>query len=425
MDKAKLAHIPGACGVYIFKDKKGGILYIGKANSLKKRVRYYFTRPLPSKIEVMASKIESIEYIVTKTEKQARIKEAELIRENLPVYNTLFRDDKTFPLICISKEKFPIVWVARSTSKRFRYSKFRCFGPYPDAGLLRSALKSIRHIFGFRSCWRMPAEACLYYRLLLCPAPCIGKISARKYNENISNIILFLQEKRHDLIKKLTASMHDLSSGMKFEEAARLRDQIQALSSISTEENPALSNAFRESLDLKKCLGLKFRPKRIEAFDVSNISGSSACACMVSFYEGRPDKNNYRRFRIKSVSGIDDYRMLEEAVARRYRRLKEEKLPLPDLIIVDGGKGQLAIVGKKLQALGLKLPLISIAKPPRSAVISKRRQKEKVFILGRSVRLKIKEDSPSMLFIRRIRDEAHRFAVAYYHILRRKKIIGK
>lgn len=414
MDKTKISRLPDSPGVYIFKDKAGCILYIGKAGSLKKRVKYYFTHPLPLKTQIMASKIAGVDYIITDSEAEARIKETKLIKEKLPPYNTASRDDKSFPLICITEEDFPVVWIARRTSRKLRYSSYRCFGPYTNAGLLRQAIKTIRGIFGFRSCWKMPKRPCLYYRLELCPAPCIGKITKREYRENIKNIIMFLEGRRQDLINKLVGRMHWFSSRQRFEEAGRLRNQIQALGSVSEESVYSLSDSYRESEDLRKSLGLAARPQRIEAFDVSNIFGSEACASMVSFYEGKPDKNNYRRFRIKGVAGIDDIQMLKEAVYRRYRRVIKENLPLPDLIVVDGGKGQLNIAERQLQELGLQVPVISIAK-----------QKEEIFVPGRQDPVRLNPGCLVLLLIQRIRDESHRFALAYHHVLRRRKVIGE
>ena len=425
MDKAKLAHLPDSPGVYIFKDKRGNILYIGKAQSLKKRVRNYFIQPQSSKIQMMTSKVVNLDYTVTKSEAEARLVEARLIKENLPPYNTAFRDDKSFPLICISNEAFPVIWVARRTSKRLKVTAGHYFGPYTNAGFLREALKSIRRIFGFRSCFKMPKRPCLYYRLRLCPAPCIGRISTKEYQEIIRNIILFLGGKQQDLINKLTVKMCKLANENKFEEAALARNQIQALSSMSQQDICSLSDSYRESVALKEVLGLNIRPQRIEAFDVSNISGSSACASMVSFYEGSSDKSNYRRFRIRGVSGINDYQMLEEAVGRRYRRLIDEKLPLPDLIIIDGGKGQLNIVRRKLKELDLVLPVISIAKFRKASGLSSKRKKVEIFIPHQQAPIRLGLDSLALRLIQRIRDEAHRFALAYHHILRRKKIIGK
>ena len=250
---------------------------------------------------------------------------------------------------------------------------YRFFGPYTNAGQLRQALKSIRNVFGFRSCLRMPKRPCLYYRIGLCPGPCIRKISIIKYQQIIKNIVLILESRQEDLVNRLTVKMQRMASAKKFEQAALIRNQIEAISSLSSVSSfggadllpagiPSLSDAYRESEELKQVLGLNMRPRRIEAFDVSNIAGLSACASMVSFYDGRPDKDNYRRFRIKDVFGIDDYKMLQEAVSRRYRRIINEKLTVPDLIIIDGGKGQLQVAKRKLYELGLKVPIISIAK---------------------------------------------------------------
>ena len=424
MDKAKLTSPPDLPGVYIFKDKHADCLYIGKSRSLKKRVCSYFTRPLSFKTQIMVSKIDDVDYIVTKSESQARLLEAKLIKEKLPVYNTVFRDDKSFPVICISNETFPVVWIARKTGKRFANSLYY-YGPYANSKLLRQAIKSIRSIFGFRSCFKLPKRACLYYRLKLCPAPCIKKISSKKYRELIKNIILFLEGRQEDLIRQLTATMNKLADKKRFEEAVLIRNQIQALSSVFPQPAPHLGTYAQESAELKRALGLKRLPQRIEAFDVSNIFGASPCASMVSFYKGKPDKNNYRRFRIKTVSGIDDYQMLEEAVERRYRRLIKEDLLLPDLIIIDGGKGQLNIVRRKLHGLGLRLAVISIAKSAKTSDFLPGRQEEAIYIYNQETPIKLKPNSLALRLIQRVRDEAHRFALAYHHILRRKETLGK
>ncbi len=205
---------------------------------------------------------------------------------------------------------------------------------------------------------------------------------------------------------KLLAKKHD------FEEAAKRRDQINALSAIA--QNYAGSPNQGELEDLKNLLQLRKLPERIEAFDISNISGKEATGSMVSFYRGLADKNNYRRFRIKTVSSVDDYGMLTEVVRRRYLRLTKEKLPLPELILIDGGRGHLLTAAREVSNLGLDITLVSIAK-----------EKEHIYVKDRANPLKLASDTPALNLLRRIRDEAHRFAVAYHHILRRKKIIGK
>jgi excinuclease ABC subunit C len=198
----------------------------------------------------------------------------------------------------------------------------------------------------------------------------------------------------------------------KFEEAAKIRDQINALSTIGQNKEGLAS--INELEDLKNLLKLEKLPLRIEAFDISNIYGKEATGSMVSFYKGFADKNNYRRFRIKSVSGINDYKMLAEVVERRYSRLMEEKLPLPDLILIDGGRSHLLTAQKELKKLGLEIPLVSIAK-----------EQENIYTNKKAKPINLKSDTPGLNLIRRIRDEAHRFALSYHHLLRRKKIIGR
>ncbi len=408
--KEKVKNLPQLPGVYLFKDSKGGILYIGKAANLKKRVQSYFTRMLCAKTQSMVSQIKDIEYIVTATEAQAQIKEAALIKERLPKYNVALRDDKSFPFICISDEEFPLVYVCRK-KKQGSCDKALYFGPYADAKLLRRAVKIIRSVFGFRSCRKMPRDPCLYYRLKLCPAPCIGKISPEGYKEIIENIKLFLKGQQDTLLKNLAQKMHGLSRHRRYEDAALVRNQISALSLLYEGRRPDIDYA-EEAEGLRKILGLEKPPSRIEAFDISNILGRESCGSLVSFLKGQPDKNNYRRFKIKQVEGIDDYAMLREVIRRRYSRLKEQKLPMPDLILIDGGKAHLSVARNEILKLGLEIPIISIAK-----------EKENIYTLRQAMPLNLPQDSPVLHLLKRIRDEAHRFALSYHRILRKKKIL--
>jgi excinuclease ABC subunit C len=409
--KNKIAKLPEAPGVYIFKDAQGKIIYIGKAKSLKRRVQSYFTRRLDVKTQTLVSKIDSFEYKLTTSEVQAQILEAALIKKHLPQYNIDLKDDKSFPWIKMTDEEFPIVLICRKKGgEKEGYPLY--YGPYTNVKLLRQAIKLIRRIFGFRSCKNMPDKACLYYRLNFCPAPCIGKINSRDYKEIVNQIKLFLEAKHEELLNKLLDKMQKLAKEHKFEEASRVREQINALNVIGKGEI-GFSLQF-ELEDLKNLLKLTKLPKRIEAFDISNISGQEATGSMVSFYKGIPDKNNYRRFRIKTVSSIDDYRMLAEVIKRRYSRLIKENLPLPDLILIDGGRSHLLTVQKELKKSGLGIPLVSIAK-----------EKENIYSKGKIHPVRLNSDSVALNLIRRIRDEAHRFAVSYHHILRRKKIIGR
>ena len=411
MDKQKtlkenILSAPDSPGVYLIKDKAGKIIYIGKAKSLKKRLGSYLGGGLQAKTAAMISNALDIECRLTQTEGLALLLEAALIHKYEPRYNVVLRDDKSFPFVKISDEEFPAVCMTRKVGT----DTGRYFGPYTNAKLLRQALKVVRKYFPYRSCKKMPRSPCIYYRIGLSPAPCAGKINKAEYARIIKSISLILEGKSENLIKKLTKEMSLAARQRKFEEAAALRDKILSLSSLGAEYHipqAALS-------DLKELLGLKRLPMRIEGFDVSNIYGQEACASMVSFYDARPDKDNYRRFRIRAVKGIDDYAMIREAVARRYSRLIKEGLPLPDLILIDGGRAHLLAGQRELMKLGLQASLVSIAK-----------EEENIYTTARIKPLRLSHDTPALNLIRRVRNEAHRFALSYHHILRRKMLIGR
>ncbi|MCM8801057.1 MAG: excinuclease ABC subunit UvrC [Candidatus Omnitrophica bacterium] len=400
--------LPDTAGVYIFKDEQGRIIYIGKAKSLRKRVQAYFSHFLSTKTQAMVAKIAEIEYRIAGSESQAQLLEASLIKQHLPIYNISLKDDKSFPLIRITDEEFPAINICRR-KKISQQDTSLYLGPYTNAKLLRQALRSIRKIFGFRSCRRLPKKICLYGRINLCPAPCIGKISIEDYQEIIQEIKMFLTSQNEKLIEHLNSKMQLLAKEKRFEEAARIRDQIYALSVIFKSQK-----TYHDELeDLKNLLGLKKIPERIEAFDVSNLFGKEACGSMVSFYKGVPDKANYRRFRIKTVEKIDDYKMLAEILFRRYSRVIRENLFLPDLILIDGGRSHLLTAQRQLLNLGLKIPLAGIAK-----------DKENIYIPDKAKPIRLDLSTPALNLIRRIRDEAHRFAISYHRLLRKKSLIS-
>jgi excinuclease ABC subunit C len=413
MDKLKdrARELPDSPGVYLFKDSGSRVIYIGKAKSLRKRVLSYLNHDLSAKTQVMVSKISDLEYRLTPSESQAQILEAALVKELKPQYNISLKDDKSFPLIRITGEDFPVISIYRR-KKASGADTSLYFGPYTNAGLLREALKVIRRIFTFRSCRIMPNKICLFGRIKLCPAPCIGNITSSRYKDTIKKIILLLEFKEEELLHRLSRQMKEAAKEERFEEAAKLRDQLGALSAITQADSKEA--ALSQLEDLQNLAGLEKIPERIEAFDISNISGQEACGSMVSFFKGSPDKNNYRRFRIKTVLGIDDYAMLAEVVGRRYFKLVSLGLALPDLIIIDGGRGHLLTAGEELKKLGLEIPLLSIAK-----------EYENIYISGRQAPVKLKSGSRALNLIRKVRDEAHRFAVAYHHLLRKKKLIGR
>lgn len=406
-----IVNMPDAAGVYLMKDNLRRVIYIGKAKSLRKRLLSYLGRELSTKTLAMMSNVSHIKYRLTSTESLALLLETSLVHRYKPKYNVSLRDDKSFPLVKITHEEFPAIFIIR---KRQR-DRARYFGPYTNAKLLRQALKIIRRSFPYRSCKKLPQKACIYYRLKLSPAPCIGKITQKEYAKNLRNISLILEGKTDSLIKRLFQEMHLKSKELKFEEAARIRDQISALSALGQIKSGFGIQRVRDELeDLKNLLKLNKLPLRIDAFDISNIFGKEATGSMVSFYRGIPDKDNYRRFRIKTVGDIDDYGMLREVIQRRYSRVREENLALPDLMLIDGGRSHLLTADRELKQLGLNIPLLSIAK-----------EKENIYTIDRVNPLRLKEERPALNLIRRIRDEAHRFAIKYHHLLRRKKVIGK
>ncbi|UCG35834.1 MAG: excinuclease ABC subunit UvrC [Candidatus Omnitrophota bacterium] len=406
--KEKIKKLPLTAGVYIMKSKKGEVLYVGKASSLRKRVVSYFRRGRSRKTEILVDKIADIDFIECESEAQALILEASLIKEKMPKYNIALRDDKSYPYVEITKEKFPRLRVSRPKGK----TKSMLFGPYPNAGLLKMALKMIRRIFPYCSCRRWPKSACLFYHLNLCPGPCIGAVLESEYRENIEGICKVLKGERKELIEDLEQKMKEFSRKNKFEEAALLRDKILAIRNLYRGRGK-----MHELLFLKDVVGLAHPPLVIEAIDISSLSGGGAAGSVVVFRNAIPDKNSYRRYRIKEARSRDDYAMIAEVVRRRYSRLLEEKKKLPDLILIDGGKGHVERAKIELDRLGVSVAVIGIAKRNEELWFPKG--------AGKKERLVIPKDDPSLHLIQRIRDEAHRFAHKYHLLCRKKKMTEK
>ena len=420
--REKILSAPDSAGVYLMRDGEGRVLYVGKANSLKKRLHNYLGRNLSAKTVALMAKVVDVEFRLTPNEELALLLEFKLIQEIKPRYNISLKDDKGFPFVRISQEEFPSIQVRRKKKN----AAGRYLGPYTNSKLLKNVLKIIRLEFAYRSCQRLPKQSCLYYEINLCPAPCSGKISRKEYQRRIDKIILILKGQGDLLVRKLTKSMQDKSREQDFEAAGRMRDQIIILSRMSSQLD---GFSRKNELELlKRSLNLKHLPVRIEGFDISNISGLQAAGAMVSFYNGRADKNNYRRFRIKTFVGIDDYKMLAEIVRRRYRRLLKEKKALPDLVLIDGGKGHLLTALAELKALNLHIPLVSIAKPRKEARgFMQNRAQENIYSSqpGGKLMLALPREGEALNLIRRIRDEAHRFALGYHHLLRKKETFNK
>jgi excinuclease ABC subunit C len=408
--KERVRHVPDSPGIYIFKDESGSVIYVGKASSLKKRVKSYFQplRDLSPRTELMVGKIRDIEWTTTSSEAEALLFESNLIKEYRPKYNVALRDDKSYPLIKVTMaEEYPRIIAARG--RKSDGSLY--FGPYTDAALLRQAIKSIRKMFPFRACRPLPKKACVYYELGLCPAPCEGKIAIEDYLDNIKEIILFIEGKKDELLRVLAGKMKRLSDEERFEEAAGIRNRIEALNAAVYKKGGDVRGGLGE---LKEILGLKGEPRLIEAFDISNIKGEAACGSMVTFKDGRPDKSKYRMFKIREVEGQDDYAMMREVVRRRYTGTLKDKHKIPDLIIIDGGRGHLSVAADEIRKAGLAgVPVIGIAKVF-----------EHIHTLDRDTPIALAPSSKALQLIQRVRDESHRFAIKYHHILRRKALVG-
>jgi excinuclease ABC subunit C len=405
----KIALLPLTSGVYLMKDAGGNIIYIGKAISLRRRVQSYFRGKTQGlKTDLLVANIADIEVIHTHSEAEALILEAALVKEHLPKYNIDLKDAKSYPYIEITGEEFPLVSVVRFVKDLQKKKRAKYFGPYVDAKLIREALVLIRKIFPFRSCTVLPSKACLYHDMGLCDAPCIDKISAEDYRRNIKSIMLILEGRKDDLYRALKLEMESLSQAKDFEQAGKVRDQLRAIGALYSSSPDA--NYFKEVEQLQRALDLPRPPERVECIDISTTMGERAVGSLVSFLNGKPDKSHYRRFRIKSVEGMDDFKMVAEVVRRRYGRLKREGAAYPDLVVIDGGKGQLAAAYAELKELDADIPLISLAK-----------REEEVFLPGKRHAVILSRDSLGLRLLQRVRDEAHRFAIAYHRKLRDKK----
>ena len=411
--KEKLKKIPRTPGIYMMKDAEGEILYIGKAKDLSKRVASYFqkNRPVSTRQMHLLERVKDLDYITTTSEEEALIYESNLIKEKRPKYNVELKDDKSFPFLKLTlNERFPRLVITRKKTE----DGSRCFGPYTRVKLLRKAVAVMKSIFPLRTCRKIPDHVCLSYHIGQCAGPCVKKISEKEYGEIVRQLVLFLEGKKAALLRELEQRMEDAARDERFEYACMIRDRIVALSEVPGKKFREYSGYGDVAVKLKRLLLLPRLPLKVEAFDVSNISGQEATGSMVYFKNGKPDKSNYRKFKIKDVKDIDDYAMIQEIVRRRYRRLKEEDKEFPDLIIIDGGKGHLQAAYRELMKLNLRhVPIISIAK-----------KEEKIYTLGAKRPLDVNRDSQIVHFIQQIRDEAHRFALKYHHKLRAKGVLS-
>ena len=404
--KASAASLPDRPGVYLFKDARGTLLYIGKAVSIRKRVLSHFRGRGEgfSKAGHLLAEARSIDCVLTATEADALLLEASLVKEHQPKYNQELKDDKSFPFLRITEEEYPRLLVVRGRQAGGRY-----YGPYTNVKLLRQAVSMLRRLFPLRTCQPMPAKFCLMYHIQQCRGPCEGAVSRAEYLETVRELELFLQGRREALLKSLMRRMKEFSARREYEKAKATYEAVRALSSVP--QPRMIRTGEAEVLDqLKQALDLPRPPRRIEGFDISNIQGKEAVGSLVVFADGRPRRAEYRHFRIKTVEGIDDYEMMREVVRRRFTRALADRQALPDLVVIDGGRGHLTAARSELEQLNLSdLPVAALAK-----------QHEHLFVPERPAPHILPSHSPALQLLRHLRDEAHRFAIQYHRRLHRK-----
>lgn len=412
----RLKELPNQPGVYLYKDAQGTIIYIGKAAVLKNRVRQYFqkSRPLDAKTTALVADIASIDWITVESEADALFLEAELVRRYQPKYNILLRDDKSTVYVRIDyKSDYPSVTLTR----RPLDDGAEYFGPYFSAFAVKKALHFLRKAFPYSTHTRtIPKRACLQYQLGLCPGLEEHKTSLADYRANLRKLMQYLRGERVKLIKQIESEMKASAKAKNFEQAAALRNQLFALKGLSKQivfsDKEFLDISKDEAIaDLAKLLGLERIPRRIEGYDISHMSGTDTVASMVVFINGLPAKTEYRKFKLR-IPGNDDFAHMREVLTRRLSAKHTAQWDIPDLILIDGGKGQVSAAQTAMRSAGYDIPMIGLAKREEEIIIPSDGQ-YKVVLLGRG--------SHIVKLLQRIRDESHRFAVSYHTVLKRQR----
>jgi len=423
--KNTINNLPTASGVYAFKSRKGFLLYIGKAINIKERVKNHFQQPT-FKDEIFIPETEKIGFVATRSEIKALLLEAELIKKCQPKYNTVWRDGKSHLYVFITKEEFPRVFVSHQLQAA-NHKLLTNVGPFVDGKALKQTLKIMRKVFTFRTCRTLPKKPCLYKELGLCPAPCRNKElktknSLKKYNKNIQNLIAVLRGRKTSVMEKLRKEMLACSKKREFEKANKIKNQILSLENVFSHSRVLKGAKFLSKKEigssrglgqLQKVLGLKNKIKRIEGYDISNIQGQEATGSMVVFENGLPNKNEYRKFKIQISGKPNDTAMLQEMIQRR---LRHTEWPMPQVMLIDGGKAQLNIAIKTIYRgrTPVNFEIMALAKRHNELYLENR---------AKPVLLKSLPQETANLILR-IRDEAHRFAIAYHKKLRSKHLLS-
>jgi excinuclease ABC subunit C len=412
------------------KDALGRVIYIGKAKNLRARAGSYFHKAAGSDKRIVGwiGEVADIDHLPADSEVDALLMEARLIKDIQPRHNHDLKDDKSFPYLQITVgEDFPRVNFTRAPLD----SSVKLYGPFPRAKSLRGAIQVLQRIFKFRTCsldieeddprWRW-FRPCLLASINQCTAPCNLRIDREAYRRDIRRLRLFLDGKKDVLLKEMDDEMREASRELQFEKAARIRDEIKALGDLNLRGDlakHAQPEVFyidpRKGLKgLQRVLHLESTPRTIDGVDIAHLGGTETVGSLVTFVDGLPFKPGYRRYRIKSVKGVDDFASIREVVSRRIDGLLEREEPFPDIFLIDGGKGQLGAALDAFKAKGVQPPtLISLAK-----------REEEIYVPGRSDPIVLRRRAFSLRLLQYVRDEAHRFAQHYHHMLRKKRVLG-
>ena len=424
----KAKGLPKAPGVYLMKDDKGRVIYVGKAASLRNRVCSYFlesTKLEPKKAGLLVDVVD-FEVIQTDSEVEALLAENRLIKDIQPKYNARLLDDKTFPYLMITTgEEFPGVYITREP----RTEGVKLYGPFTSVYALKEAVTLFQKAFKFRTCHldirdddpsRRFFRPCLLYPIRQCTAPCAAKISPEAYREDINRLIRFLDGDKKKILAQMEKEMLEASKGMDFERAAKLRDEIKALNALGARAGKGeqeywqpeafVTNPQEGVAKLQEMLGLAEPPRIVEGIDIAHLQGGEMVGSKVTFIDGVPFKDSYRRYKIKHGQGNNDYLSIQEVVSRRYREAGTNNELFPDVILIDGGLGQLHAAMDVFKTMDVKPPM----------VISLAKKEELVYTQAKSEPIKLPRNHLGLKLLQYIRDEAHRFAQHYHHILRRK-----
>lgn len=435
-------NLPEVPGVYIFRNKLKKVLYVGKAINLKSRVSSYFANSdlLDPKTSALVSKVESIEHIEVQNEIEALLLESELIKRYKPPYNINLKDDKFYKYIVIDNESPKKI----GTTRKITVGKYKYFGPYPESTSISIILKTLRRIFPYRDCsqakfnrYKSAKRPCLYGHIGLCSAPCQGESQIQTNDQNVKMISEYLSGDRKKLFNAIENEMKLASKNLEFEKAAYLRDQVASYNYLTqeignireyievpntveiknTEGVTELIRVLQEKANISFDPNIAASSFRIETFDISNIQGKNAVGAMVVTTGGAPDKSEYRRFKIQTKDTPNDFAMMKEMLTRRFSRKEDQpKWGNPNLIVVDGGKGQLSYAIEALKLTGKNFPIIGLAKREEEIIYINQDEQFEI--------LKLKASSTALNILKKGRDEAHRFGITYYRKLHRKSLLA-